>query len=154
AVRSPPRPSLWLVATREIRFFRRDRAGYLLAIVVPLTAFAVLTWTFGSAVVRGLDVAVVDADRSDASARVVEAIAAAPGLRGTERAADLQSATRAIRGGRAIAAVYIPPRFNLDLLAGRRPQIIGFYNAQYFTPGSIAGRGLGDAIADAVSNLS
>ena len=153
-MRSPPRPGLWLVATREIRFFRRDRAGYLLAIVVPLTAFAVLTWTFSSAVVRGLDVAVVDADRSDVSARLVQAIAAAPGLRVALRADELKSAVGAIRAGRAIAAVYIPPRFKLDLLAVRRPQIIAFYNAQYFTPGSIAARGLDGAISDAVSRLS
>ncbi len=153
-MKPPPRPGLWLVALREIRFFRRDRAGYLLAVVVPLIAFAVLTWTFSSAVVRGLDIVVVDADRSDVSAELIQAIAAAPGLRVAERPEDLKSATRAIRSGQAIAAVYIPPRFELDLLAARRPQIIAFYNAQYFTPGNIASRGLSDAISDAVSHLS
>jgi ABC-2 type transport system permease protein len=153
-VRPPPRPGLCLVAAREIRFFRHDRAGYLLVVIVPLIAFAVLTWTFGSAVVRGLDVAVVDADRSQVSARIVQAVAAAPGLRVAERDSDLKSATRAIRAGRAIAAVYIPPRFELDLLAARRPQIIAFYNAQYFTPGNISARGLSDAINDAVARLS
>ncbi len=70
-MRPPPRAGLCLVAIREIRFFRRDRAGYLLTIVVPLIAFAVLTWTFSSAVVRGLDVVVVDADRSDVSAKLI-----------------------------------------------------------------------------------
>jgi ABC-2 type transport system permease protein len=153
-VKPPPRPGLWLVALREMRFFRRDRAGYLLAVVVPLTAFAVLTWTFSSAVVRGLDIIVVDADRSDVSVKLIQAVAAAPGLRIAERSEDLKSATRAIRSGLAIAAVYIPPRFELDLLAARRPQIIAFYNAQYFTPGNIAARGLSDAISDALSHLS
>ena len=153
-MRPSPRPSLWLVALREIRFFRRDRAGYLLVIIVPLVAFAVLTWTFSSAVVRGLNVVVVDADRSKTSAKFIQSIAAAPGLRVAERANELKSATRAIRSGQAIAAVYIPPRFEEDLLADRRPQIIAFYNAQYFTPGNIASRGLSDAISDAVSQLS
>jgi ABC-2 type transport system permease protein len=153
-MKPPPRPSLGLVALREIRFFRRDRAGYLLVIIVPLVAFAVLTWTFSSAVVRGLNVVVVDADRSETSAKLIQSIAAAPGLRVAERANELKSATRAIRSGQAIAAVYIPPRFEEDLLADRRPQIIGFYNAQYFTPGNIASRGLSDAISDAVSQLS
>ena len=139
---------------REIRFFRRDRAGYLLTIVVPLIAFAVLAWTFSSAVVRGLDVAVVDADRSEVSAKLIQSIASAPGLRVAERANDLKSATGAIRSGRAIAAVYIPPRFEQDLLAIRRPQIIAFYNAQYFTPGNIASRALSEAILDAASKLS
>jgi ABC-2 type transport system permease protein len=153
-MKPPPPPSLGLVALREIRFFRRDRAGYLLVIVVPLIAFAVLTWTFSSAVVRGLNVVIVDADRSEVSAKLIQSIASAPGLRLAERANDLKSATRAIRSGQAIAAVYIPPRFEKDLLAVRRPQIIAFYNAQYFTPGNIASRGLSDAITDAVSQLS
>jgi len=104
--------------------------------------------------VRSLDIVVVDADRSEVSAKLIQSIAAAPGLRVAERANDLKSATRAIRTGRAIAAVYIPPRFDEDLLAARRPQIIAFYNAQYFTPGNIASRGLSDAISDAVSQLS
>jgi ABC-2 type transport system permease protein len=153
-MKPPPRPGMGLVALREVRFFRRDRAGYLLTIVVPLIAFAVLTWTFSSAVVRGLDVVVVDADRSEVSAQLIQSIAAAPGLTVAERANDLKSATQAIRSGQAIAAVYIPPRFEQDLLAVRRPQIIAFYNAQYFTPGNIASRGLSDAISDGLSKLS
>jgi ABC-2 type transport system permease protein len=148
-MKPPPPPSLGLVALREIRFFRRDRAGYLLAVVVPVICFAVLTWTFSSAVVRGLNVIVVDADRSEVSAKLIQSIASAPGLRVAERANDLKTATRAIRSGE-----YIPPRFEEELRASRRPQIIAFYNSQYFTPGNIASRGLSDAISDAVSQLS
>ena len=122
-MKPPPPPSLGLVVLREIRFFRRDRAGYLLVIVVPAICFAILTWTFSSAVVRGLNVIVVDADRSEVSANLVQSIASAPGLRVAERANDLKSATRAIRSGRAIAAVYIRPRFEEDLLAARRPKL-------------------------------
>ena len=110
-MRPPPRPGLGLVALREIRFFRRDRAGYLLTIVVPLIAFAVLTWTFSSAVVRGLNVVVVDADRSEISAELIQSIAAAPGLRVAERADDLTSATRAIRSGRGDRCRLYPATF-------------------------------------------
>ena len=153
-MRPPARPGLWLVATREIRFFRRDPAGLFLIIAIPLIAFAVLAWTFSSAVVRGLDVVIVDMDRSAVSIGVVQEIAAAPGLRIAERADNLTTATRAIRSGQAIAAVYIPPSFEQDLRAGRRPQIIAFYNEQYFTPGNIAAKGLSDAISAAASRLS
>jgi ABC-2 type transport system permease protein len=153
-MKRPARSWLILVALREIRFFRRDRAGYLLVIVIPLLAFAVLTWTFSSAVVRGLDIVVVDGDRSETSAMIVQSIAAAPGLRIVERANELNRATRAIRSGQAIGAVYIPPRFEHDLLAADRPQIVVFYNAQYFTPGNIASRSLSDSISDALSSLA
>ncbi|HZB92346.1 MAG TPA: ABC transporter permease, partial [Stellaceae bacterium] len=153
-MRPPPRPGLRLVAVREIRFFRRDPAGFFLIVVLPLIAFAVLGWTFSGAVVRGLDLVVVDMDRSTASTEIVQAIAAAPGLSVAERADTLTAATRAIRSGRAIAAVYIPPQFEQDLRAGRRPQIIAFYNEQYFTPGNIAASGLRAAISAATAALS
>jgi ABC-2 type transport system permease protein len=125
--------------TREVRFFRRDLAGLFLLVAIPLLCFAVLAWTFSSAVVRGLNVVVVDMDRSAVSTRVIQEIAAAPGLRVAERGDSLTTATRAIRSGEAIAAVYIPPSFEHDLLAGRRPQIVAFYNTQYFTPGNQGG---------------
>jgi len=153
-VRPPARPGLWLVATREVRFFRRDHAGLFLLIAIPLIAFAVLTWAFSSAVVRGLNIIAVDMDRSAVSTGIIQAIDAAPGLRVTQRGESLTTATRAIRSGEAIAAVYIPPKFEHDLLAGQRPQIIGFYNTQYFTPGNIASKGLRDAISAAAAALS
>ena len=49
-----PRPSLARVALREIRFFRGDRAGDLLVIIVPLIAFAVLAVALASLVAAGM----------------------------------------------------------------------------------------------------
>jgi len=153
-MRPPPHPGLLLVAIREIRFFRRDRAGWFLVVAIPLIAFAILAWTFSSAVVRGLNVVIVNMDRSAASNDFIDQIAAAPGVRITQRAESLTTATQAIRSGMAIAAVYIPPSFERDLLAGRRPQIIAFYNTQYFTPGNIASKALRDAISAAAAGIS
>jgi len=153
-MRRPARPGLWLVAAREIRFFRRDHAGLFLLLAVPLIAFAVLAWTFSHPVVRGLNVVVVDMDRSRVSSEFIQAIAAAPGLQVSRREDGLTAATSAIRSGAAIAAVYIPPDFGADLYAGRRPQIIGFYNTQYYTPGNVAAKGLRDAISAVAARLS
>jgi ABC-2 type transport system permease protein len=153
-MKAPAAPGFWLVATRELRFFRRDRAGLFLLIAVPLISFAVLAWTFSSAVVRGLNVVVVDQDRSDTSSKFVEEIGAAPGVRVAQRADALTAATRAIRSGDAIGAVYIPPEFEQDLLAGRRPQIVAFYNTQYFTPGNITAKALRDAISAASADIA
>ena len=44
----------------------------------------------------------------------------------------------AVRSGEAIGAVYIPRGLERDIAAGKRPQIVIFYNKQYFTPGNIA----------------
>jgi ABC-2 type transport system permease protein len=153
-VRPPPRPGLRLVAAREVRFFRRDHAGPFLLVAIPLIAFAVLAWTFSSAVVRGLDVVVDDEDRSAVSGDFVEAITAAPGVRVATRADNLTAAVQAVRSGAAIGAVYIPPDFEKDLLAGREPQIAAFYNTQYYTPGNITATALRNAISAASAQVA
>jgi ABC-2 type transport system permease protein len=152
-MRRPPRPGFLLVATRELRWMRRDRVALFLALGVPIIAFSILAVIFSSAVVRNLKVTVVDADRSPTSLIYVQAIASAPGVSVAERSSDMTSATHAIRSGDAIAAVYIPEHFERDLIAGRRPQIVSFYNRQYFTPGNSASSAISNAIAAATAAL-
>jgi ABC-2 type transport system permease protein len=143
-----------LVATREIRFFRRDHAGLFLLLAIPLIAFAVLAWTFSSGVVRGLNVVIDDEDRSSLSSIFVDTVGATPGVRIAQRTDNLTTAVEAIRSGTAMGAIYIPPEFEKDLLAGRRPQIVAFYNEQYFTPGNITAKGLRDAISAASAEVA
>ena len=146
-----PKPGFWLVARREWRWLRHDRAALILIFGVPLFAFAVLTAVFSHPVIRGLGVVIVDADRSDTSRAFVEQVAASPGLSIVERAGDLASAARAIRSGEAISAVYVPADFERDLKAGRRPQVVAFYNQQFLTASGIASSGLSDSLTAAVS---
>ena len=117
---------------------RRDGVALVLAVLVPVIAFAILTLTFSNAVIRNLRVAIVDADRSATSLIYVQSIASAPGVTVAERSSDMRSAMEAIRSGDAIAAVYIPENFERDLLARKRPQVVSLYNRQYFTPGNNA----------------
>ena len=113
---------------------------------VPLFAFAVLAAVFSHPVIRELGVVVVDADRSETSRAFAEEVAASSGLGIVERAGDLASAVRAIRSGDAIGAVYVPADFERDLKAGRRPQVVGFYNQQFLTAAGIASSGLSDSL--------
>jgi ABC-2 type transport system permease protein len=151
-MRPPPKPGFWLVARREWRWIRRHHLALILIFGVPLFAFAVLTGVFSHPVIRGLGVVVVDADRSDTSRAFVEQVAVSPSLSIVERAGDLASAARAIRGGDAIAAVYIPADFERDLKAGRRPQVVAFYNQQFLTAAGVASSGLSDSLAAAVGD--
>ncbi len=144
-----PKPGLWLVARREVRWLLHDRAALILIFGVPLFAFVVLTAVFSNPVMRGLGVVVVDADRSDTSRAFVEQVAASPGLSIVERAGDLASAVRAIRSGEAIGAVYVPADFERDLKAERRPQVVAFYNQQFLTAAGVASSGLSDSLATA-----
>src|SRR5579864_885171 len=118
-----PKPGFLSVAKREWQWLIRDRVALILILGVPLFAFAVLTTVFSHPVIRGLGVTVVDEDRSDASRAVAEYVAASPSLHIVDRPGNLSSAVQDIRSGRAISAIYIPPDFERDLKAQRRPQI-------------------------------
>jgi ABC-2 type transport system permease protein len=144
-MKRPPRPGILLVATRELRWMRRDRVALFLAIGVPLIAFAVLAFTFSNPVIRNLRVSVVDDDRSSTSRAYIQAIASAPGVQVAERSTDLTSAMHEIRSGQAIASVYIPPDFQRDFQSEKRPQIVVFFNRQYLTPGNNASSALSGA---------
>ncbi|MBV9218105.1 MAG: ABC transporter permease, partial [Methylobacteriaceae bacterium] len=137
-MRAPAQPGILLVATRELRWMRRDRLALFLAIGVPIIAFAVLALIFSNAVIRNLRVSIVDADRSATSLIYVQAVASAPGISVAQRSGDMTSAMHAVRSGDAIAAIYIPENFERDLIAGKYPKIVALYNRQYFTPGNSA----------------
>ncbi len=147
------KPGLLLVATRELRWMQRDGVALILAVLVPVLAFAILTLTFSNAVIRNLRVAIVDADRSATSLIYVQSIASAPGVTVAERSSDMRSAMQAVRAGDAIAAVYIPENFERDLLARKRPQVVSLYNRQYFTPGNNAASSISSAISAATAAL-
>jgi ABC-2 type transport system permease protein len=137
-VRLASKPGFWAVARRESAWLFHDRVALLLIFGVPLFAFVVLTTVFSHPVIRGLGVTVVDEDRSDASHALIEYIAASPSLHIVDRAGTLSTAVQDIRSGKAISTVYIPPDFERDLQAERRPQVVGFYNQQFLTPAGIA----------------
>lgn len=148
-MRPASRPGFWRVARRECHWLFGDRVALLLIFGVPLFAFVVLTTVFSHPVIRGLGVTVVDEDRSDASRALVEYVAASPSLKIVDRSGTLSTAVQDIRSGKAISAIHIPPDFERDLKAERRPQVVGFYNQQFLTAAGIASSGLSDALSAA-----
>ncbi len=151
---TPLRPGLLAVAAREVRWILGDQVAAFLLFGVPVIAFAVLGFTFSSAVVRGLDVVAVDMDNTTTSRLFIQTLAAAPGVTVAERGNDLGAAASAIRAGRAIAAIFLPPEFGKDLLAGRAPRAVVFANTQFFTPGNNAAKSIRDAMSAATEAVS
>jgi ABC-2 type transport system permease protein len=150
-MRPASEPGFLRVARRECRWLFHDRVALLLIFGVPLFAFVVLTTVFSHPVIRGLGVTIVDEDKSDASRALVEYVAASPSLKIVDRSGTLSTAAQDIRSGKAISAVYIPPNFERDLKADRRPQVVGFYNQQFLTASGIASSGLSDALSAAAA---
>ena len=142
------------VAAREVRWILGDPVARFLLFGVPVIAFAVLGFTFSSAVVRGLDVVAVDMDNTATSRLFIQTVAAAPGITIAERGNDLGAAASAIRAGHAIAAIFLPPEFAKDLLAGRAPRPVLFNNTPFFTPGNTAGKSIRDAMSAASEAVS
>ncbi|WP_428664014.1 ABC transporter permease [Reyranella sp.] len=145
---------LLAVAAREVDWIWHDRVALLLLVGVPVLAFAILSFTFGNAVIRDLRVDVVDADNTPTSQTFVLAVNAAPGVAVTRRSADLTGAMQAVRSGQAIAAVYLPRNLERDIEAGRRPQIVIFHNKQYFTPGNVASSALTGALSAGAAEVA
>ncbi|MER9234176.1 ABC transporter permease [Mesorhizobium sp. M0622] len=141
------------VAVREVAWIRHDKVALLLVIVIPLIAFAILAATFSNAVIRDLRVDVVDQDRSKTSETFVQAISSAPGVTVARRSSDLNGAMHAVRSGEAIATVYIPENLERDIAGGRRPQVVVFFNKQFFTPGNVASSSLQAALSAAIADL-
>jgi ABC-2 type transport system permease protein len=150
-MRPTSKPGFLKVARRECHWLFRDRVALLLIFAVPLFAFLVLTTVFSHPVIRHLGVTVVDGDRSDASRALVEYVAASPSLHIVDRSGTLSTAVQDIRSGKSISAIYIPPDFESDLSANRRPQVVGFYNQQFLTPSGIAASGLSDSLSAAAA---
>jgi len=150
-MRLASKPGFLMVARRECQWLFHDRVALLLIFGVPLFAFVVLTTVFSRPVIRDLGVTVVDEDRSDASRALVEYVAASPSLQIVDRSGTLSTAARDIRSGKAISAIYIPPDFERDLKADRRPQVVGFYNQQFLTAAGIASSGLSDTLSAAAA---
>ncbi len=150
-MRLAAKPGFLRVAQREWRWLFQDRVALLLIFGVPLFAFVVLTTVFSHPVIRGLGVTVVDEDRSDASRALIEYVAASPSLHIVDRAGTLSTAVKDIRSGKSISAIFIPPDFERDLKADRRPQVVGFYNQQFLTAAGIASSGLSDVLSVASS---
>ncbi|WP_342727566.1 ABC transporter permease [Bradyrhizobium sp. B097] len=150
-MRLASKPGFWRVAQRECRWLVRDRVALLLIFGVPLFAFAVLTTVFSQPVIRGLGVTIVDTDKSDTSRALTQQVAASPSLRIVDDSGSLSSAVQDIRSGKAISAIFIPPNFERDLKADRRPQVVGFYNQQFLTAAGIASSGLNDVLSAAAS---
>src|ERR1700730_5030436 len=133
---------------------RPGGAAFDLRRAVVLFAFVVLTTVFSHPVIRGLGVSVVDEDRSDTSRALVEYVAASPSLHIVDRSGTLTTAAQDIRSGKAISAIYIPPDFERDLKAERRPQVVCFYNQKCLTASGIASSGLSDTLSAAASAVA
>ncbi|PIO98688.1 ABC transporter permease [Pleomorphomonas carboxyditropha] len=120
----------------------------------PLLLFALLAVVFHLGLPRDLPIAVVDLDRSTLSRQMVRMVDAAPDVAVAREAGTLAEGRQLLLSGKAYAVVLIPVRTERDVLAGRRPEVVLFYNNQYMTPGSLVARSVGGVLGTVAAGIS
>ncbi len=136
----------WLVFWREFTWLRRRPFLLCLTTIVPLIIMAVLILVFSAGLATRLPIAVLDLDASDLSRQIVRTVNATPDTAVADHVTDLAAGKRMILSGRIHGLLMLPKNLERDVLAGRRPEVVFFYNNQFMTTGGLTLRGVNAAV--------
>ena len=118
----------------------------LMTLIFPLTAFVIVWAIFWKGVPIDLPVAVNDGDHSALSRQVIRMIDASSTIEVSHRVTDPESGHRLIREGKAYALIVLQSDFEQDVLSGKAPAIIHYYNNGFLLPGSLIARDVRKAV--------
>jgi len=147
------RPGFWLVFWREIGWLRRRPFLLGLTTIVPLAQMAFLVTIFSAGLATRLPIAVLDLDGSDLSRTIIRMVDATPDTAVAERAGDLAEGRGMILSGKVHGLLMLPRNLQRDVFAGRRPEVVFFYNTQTMTTGNLTVRGVNAAIPTAAAGI-
>lgn len=147
------RPGFWLVFWRELGWLRRRPFLLIVTTIAPLCLIALLTAIFNVGLVTRLPIGVLDLDGSDLSRSVVRLVDATPDTAVALRVGDLAEGRSMILSGRIDGLLMLPHNLERDVLAGRRPEIVFFYNSQMMTTGNLVLRGVNAAVPSAAVGI-
>lgn len=148
------RPGILLALVREVRWIFKRKMVVFMTILFPLTIFYLLTGVFGAGLPVDLPIAVIDKDHSALSRHILRMVDATPDVKIADQVDDMVNGRRLILEGKAYALVLIPQYLERDVKAGRRPEIVFFYNNQFMTIGSIVSKAINNALAAAGAEIS
>ena len=103
--------------------------------ILPLIIFVLISSIFYRGVLFDLPVGYVDQDKSVLSREIVRDLNAAAHANLINYDSQLNHAERDLKKARIYAILYIPPNFEADVLAGRQPTPMLYYNALYYSAG-------------------
>ena len=146
-------PGFWLVFWRELGWLRRRPFLLALTTLVPLLLSALLTAVFSTGLATRLPIGVLDLDSSELSRSVIRLVDATPDTAVAVRVAELAEGRNMILSGRILGLLMLPVNLERDVLAGRRPEVVFFYNTQMMTPGNLVLRGVNAAVPSAAAGV-
>jgi ABC-2 type transport system permease protein len=154
-MRSPGsvRPGFWLVFWRELGWLRRRPFLLALTTIVPFTLMAVLTLVFSAGLATRLPIAVLDLDGSELSRSIIRTVDATQETAVAVRVGELAEGRALILSGRIYGLLMLPRNLERDVMAGRRPEVVFFYNTQTMTIGNLVLRGVSAAVPAAAAQI-
>jgi ABC-2 type transport system permease protein len=147
------RPGFSLVFWREVGWLRRRPFLLALATLVPLTLIAFLAAIFSAGLATRLPIGVLDLDSSDLSRTIVRMVDATPDTAVAVRVGDLAEGRGLILSGKIHGLLMLPLNLQRDVFAGRRPEVVFFYNMQTFTTGTLTVGGVNAAVPAAAAGI-
>jgi ABC-2 type transport system permease protein len=146
-------PGFRLVFWREVTRLRRRPFLVFLTTVLPLTLMGLLTLVFSHGLATQLPIAVLDLDGSDLSRSIIRTVDATPDAAVAAHVSELAEGRRMILDGRVQGLLYLPLNLERDVLSGRRPEVVFFYNTQMMTGGNLVLRGISAAVPTAAAGI-
>jgi len=121
--------------SRETAYAFRRPVIHWLCWCFPLLLFTLIASNFSEGTLLNLPVSVVDNDNSTMSKALVRHLDAGSHAKVQAYDGGLQQALHRLRSGDDYSLLYIPPKFEADVLAGRRPSAVLYYNALFYGAG-------------------
>lgn len=137
-----------LAFRREVRAAFRKPVMHWLGWCFPLLLFGLIGSNFSEGTLMELPVAVVDNDHSQLSRELVRKLDAGSHARLAPVAGGLEEAKERLRSAQDYGVLYIPYDFEADMLAGRQPRVIFYYNALFYGAGLYSTQDFSALIAD------
>ena len=146
-------PGFWLVFWREIDRLRRRPFLLAFVTIVPIALMALLISVFSAGLATRLPIAVLDLDSSDLSRSIIRMVDATPDSAVSVQVGELAEGRRMILSGRVHGLLMLPQNLERDVFAGRRPEVVFFYNTQTLTTGNLTLRGTSAAVQTAAAGV-
>lgn len=133
-------PGVLRAARREAERLVSSRHALVLLVLLPLAGFSLATAIFWNRLPEELPAAVVDADRSLLSRRLLRMLDATKSIRVAGPYSSQNEALDEVLAGRAYGVVSVPRHFERDVKRGAAPKVVLYYDALTMIPGSILKR--------------
>jgi ABC-2 type transport system permease protein len=146
-------PGFILVFTREFHWFRRRPFLLFLTTVLPLLLMGLLGAVFSAGLATRLPIAVLDQDGTDLSRQIIRMVDASQDTSVALAVSDLAEGRQLILSGEVHGLLMLPRNLERDVLSGRRPEVVFFYNTQTMTTGNLVVRGVNAAVPTVAAGI-